>query len=218
MMDYVKNINADAIIHSIKHNFSMVVLFIINGENKMLYLFVGDIRNGKTISLAVEAKKFYDAGYTVYSNTPFSFPYTELTREMIVKWEKQKIDFPKQAIAVIDEIHAWFDSRNSMSSNNKTFSYFMTQLGKFTGDKQRGLTVLATTQYFSQLDIRGRRITYEIIECIKISEIDNISVDVLRLWKRNKNLVLKTIKKEIVRFNQDDFALYQTQEAIMSGS
>jgi SpoVK/Ycf46/Vps4 family AAA+-type ATPase len=131
----------------------------------MLYLFVGPIRNGKTISVICEAKKFHDAGYTVYSNTPLSFDYITLTREMIIEWEKKKIDWPAKSIAVIDEIHAWFDSRNSMSSNNKAFSYFVTQLGKFTNDKQRGLTVIGTTQYFSQLDIRGRRITHEVIEC-----------------------------------------------------
>jgi hypothetical protein len=135
---------------------------------------------------------------------------------MIVQWEKHKIDWPAKSIAVIDEIHAWFDSRNSMSSNNKTFSYFMTQLGKFTNDKQRGLTIIATTQYFSQLDIRGRRITYEIIECIKINEITDVSIDVLRIWKQNKNLILKTFKKEIVRFTHEDFDLYDTQEAIKS--
>jgi SpoVK/Ycf46/Vps4 family AAA+-type ATPase len=182
----------------------------------MLYLFIGPVRNGKTVSSVVEAKKFFDEGYTVYSNTPLSFPYVELTREMIIQWEKHKIDFPTKSIALIDEIHAWFDSRNSMSSNNKTFSYFLTQLGKFTGDKQRGLTVIATTQYFTQLDIRGRRITYEICECKKVFEQDDVFVDVLRVWKRNDNLQLKVIKKELVRFTHEDFDLYNTQEAIKS--
>lgn len=182
----------------------------------MLYLFIGAVRNGKTISVVTEAKNFFNEGYTIYSNTHLSFPYIPLTREMIIQWEKHKIDWPPKSIAVISEIHAWFDSRNSMSSNNKTFSYFMTQLGKFTNDKQRGLTIIADTQYFSQLDIRGRRLTYEIIECIKIAEIDNVSVDVLRIWKRNKNLVLKPFRKEIVRFTKEDFALYDTQENIRS--
>lgn len=182
----------------------------------MLYLFIGPIRNGKTISVVTEAKKFFDEGYTVYSNTKLSFPFIELTREMIIEWQKKKIDWPAKSIAVISEIHAWFDSRNSMSSNNKTFSYFMTQLGKFTNDKQRGLTVIADTQYFTQLDIRGRRITYEVIECYKIAEVENVSVDVLRIWKRNDNLKLKTIKKEVIRFGKEDFKLYDTQENIMS--
>jgi hypothetical protein len=186
------------------------------GKNKMLYLFTGAVRNGKTISVVTEAKKFFDDGYTVYSNTKLSFPYIELTREMIIEWEKKKIDWPAKSIAVISEIHAWFDSRNSMSSNNKAFSYFMTQLGKFTNDKQRGLTIIADTQYFSQLDIRGRRITHEIIECRKIHEVDNVSVDVLRIWKRNKNLILKPFKKELVRFTKEDFLLYDTQENIKS--
>jgi hypothetical protein len=180
----------------------------------MLYLFVGFVRNGKTISIAVEGKEFYNNGYIVYSNTYLNFPYIELTRDMILKWQKNKIDFPPKAICIIDELGAWFDSRNSQASSNKTFSYFVSQLGKFTEDKQNGLTILATTQFFSNLDIRGRRLSHYIIECKKIKEIKNISIDVLRIWKKNNNLILKTFKKEIVRFTKEDFELYNTQQYI----
>lgn len=182
----------------------------------MLYLFIGQVRNGKTISVITEGKKFYDEGYTIYSNTEVSFPYVPLTREMILEWQKKKIDFAPKSVCLISEIHAWFDSRNSMSSNNKTFSYFMTQLGKFTNDKQRGLTIIADTQFFSQLDVRGRMITYQVIECKKLFEKKDVYIDVLRVWKKNKNLVLKTFKKEKVRFTKEDFDLYDTQQNIMS--
>ena len=183
----------------------------------MLYLFIGMVRNGKTLSVVNEAKKFFDDGYTIYSNTILSFNYIHLTREMILKFEKEKLDLPPKTVFLISEISAWFSSRNSMSSNNKIFSFFLSQLGKFTHDKQRGLTILADTQFFSFLDKNGRQLTHELIECIKINEIDNEYVDVLRIWKRNKQLTFKTFRKEIVRFDKDDFALYDTQGVVLSG-
>jgi hypothetical protein len=174
------------------------------------------VRNGKTISIVNEAKKFYDSGYTIFSNTQLSFPYINLTREMILKFQKEKIDFQPKSVCIISEIGAWFDSRNSMTSSNKIFSYFISQLGKFTGDKQKGLTIIADTQFFSLLDIRGRRLAYNVIECKKLKEVNDEYIDVLRIWKLNKNLVLKTFKVEIVRFTKDDFVLYNTQEQIIS--
>ena len=183
---------------------------------KLLYLFIGAVRNGKTISIVNEAKKFYDDGYTIYSNTKLNFDYQPLTRKMIIEWEKYDIAIQPKSVFVISEIHAWLDSRNSMSSNNKTFSYFLTQMGHFTDDKQKGLTIIADTQYFTQLDIRARRLTHNLIECIKLNEVENEYIDVLRIWKINNNLILKTFKKEVVRFNKEDFDLYNTQESIKS--
>lgn len=182
----------------------------------MLYLFIGMVRNGKTISIVSEGKKFYDNGYTIYSNTILSFPYINLTREMILRFQKEKIDFQPKSVCIISELGAWVDSRNSMSSNNKVFSYFVSQLGKFTNNKQKGLTIISDTQFFSLIDIRVRRLCYNIIECIKINEVENEYIDVLRIWKINKNLVMKTFKKEVVRFNKEDFQLYNTQEQIIS--
>jgi hypothetical protein len=182
----------------------------------MLYLFIGMVRNGKTISIVNEAKKFYDNGYTIYSNTYLSFNFIPLTRDMILKFEKQKLDLPDRCVFVISEISAWFSSRNSMNSNNKIFGFFMSQLGKFTSDKQKGLTILADTQFFSFLDKNGRLLTYNLIECKKIKEVKNEYIDVLRIWKKNKNLVFKTFKKEKVRFTKEDFDLYDTQGQIIS--
>jgi len=182
----------------------------------MLYIYIGQVRNGKTISIIEKAKYYYDEGYTIYSNLKLNFDYVKLTRKMILEWEKNDLDLPPKTIFIIDELHAWFDSRNSMNSNNKVFSYFITQLGKFTGNKQTGLKILGTTQFFSQLDIRGRRITHMIIECKKLEEKPNEWVKVLRTYKRNYNLILKTIKKEVVLFDKKDFQLYDTQEKIKS--
>lgn len=183
----------------------------------MLYIFNGQVRNGKTISMVCEAKKFYDNGYTIYSNTWLSFPHKPLTRKMILEWEKNEIDMPPKSVMLISEIHAWFDSRNSASSNNRAFSYFITQLGKFGGDVSKGLTILGDTQFFSQMDIRGRRITYQIIECIKLEEKEGEWIKVLRIYKQNKNLILKPFKKEVVLFDKNDFALYDTQGRVLSG-
>jgi hypothetical protein len=182
----------------------------------MLYLFTGQIRNGKTVSAVCSIEDLYKLGYTIYSNIKLTFPYIKLTRKMILEWEKNDLDLPPKTAFVIDEMHAWFDSRNSQTSNNRVFSYFITQLGKFGGNKQTGLTVIGTTQFFTQLDIRGRRIVDKIIDCKKIEEIDNEYIIVRRTWKKNFNLNLKIIKKEIVKFTKEDFALYETQEKVKS--
>jgi hypothetical protein len=182
----------------------------------MLYIFIGNPREGKTISMTMTAKDFYDAGYTIYSNTWFSFPFTPLTRKMLLDWEKQDLNLPAKSVMCIDELGAWFDSRNSQNSNNKIMSYFISQLGKFTSNKSKGLTVLGTTQYFSNIDIRGRRICSEIIECKKLEELENEWVKVFRVWKKNDNLVLKTFKRELVLFDKKDFDLYDTQKRITS--
>ena len=162
-----------------------------------LYLYVGDVRSGKTISIQDEGYKFQKEDYIVYSNFNLTYPHIPLTRKMILEWEKKDLNLPPKTIFLIDEIHSWFDARNSMNSNNKVFSYFISQLGHFTSDKQRGLTILATTQRFSFMDVRGRRLTYQVIECRKLEEKENEYIKVLRIYKLNKNEILKTIKKEI---------------------
>lgn len=182
----------------------------------MFYLFVGAVRSGKTISAICELKKFYDMGYTIYSNTHLEFNYKPLSRKMILLWEKVEFDLPPKTAMFIDEIGAWFDSRNSAYSNNKVFSYFINQLGKFTDDKSKGLTLIGTIQYFSGLDIRGRRATYNIIECKKVYEVKDEYIHVLRTWKLNRDLILKTFKREKVKFDIKDFKLYNTQQKIVS--
>jgi hypothetical protein len=182
----------------------------------MLYIITGQVRSGKTLTAINETKKFYEAGYTIYSNIPLSFKYIPLTRKMILEWEKNDLDLPPKSMFLIDEIHAWFDSRNSGNSNNKIFSYFITQLGKFTENKSKGLTILGTTQFFGQIDIRGRRVTDTIIECKKLEEKEGEYVRVLRIYKKNNNLVIRTYKKEVVLFNQRDFELYDTQTKVKS--
>jgi hypothetical protein len=182
----------------------------------MLYIFIGNIREGKTISIITEGKKFFDDGYTIFSNTPVKYRYTLLKRSDIINWEKEQIPIPSKCCFLIDEIHAWFDSRNSQSSNNKVFSYFMTQLGKFTDNKQKGLTILGTTQFFSQMDIRGRRIVDKVITCKKLEEKKDEYIIVYRKWQKNNNLVLHTTKKEIIKFSKEDFDLFDTQQEIKS--
>ena len=125
---------------------------------------------------------------------------------------------PPKTAFIIDEIHAWFDARNSASSSNKIVSYFMSQLGHFTSDKREGLIILATTQKFSFMDIRGRYLVHKIIECTKIAEVEDEYIKVLRVIKLNDNLVLKTIRKEVVLFDKEDFALYDTQQQMRRGN
>lgn len=182
----------------------------------MLYLYIGQVRNGKTVSAVTELKRFHDAGYIVYSNTWLSFPFVPLFRKDIIEWEKINLNLPPKCVMFIDEIDKWFDSRNSANSNNKVFSYFVSQLGKFSDNKSMGLTLLGTTQFFSNMDIRGRRLTYKIIECKKLEEKENEWIKVLRVWKLNDNLILKTVKREIVLFDSEDFNLYNTQQSITS--
>jgi len=178
----------------------------------MLYLFIGQQRNGKTISVVCEAKRLFLLGYIVYSNIHLNFNYIPLTRKDILEFEKKEIILPPKTLFIIDEMHGWFDSRNSAQSSNKVISYFMSQLGHFTSDKREGLIILGTSQKFSFIDVRGRYLVHKIIECSKLSEVEDVYIKVLRVHKINDNLVLKTVKKEVILFDREDFNLYNTQE------
>ena len=178
----------------------------------MLYLFIGQQRNGKTISVVCEAKRLFELGYVVYSNIHLKFKYIPLTRKDILDFEKKEIILPPKTLFIIDEMHGWFDSRNSAHSSNKLISYFMSQLGHFTSDKREGLIILGTSQKFSFIDIRGRYLVHKIIECSKVSEKEDEYIKVLRVHKLNDNLNLKTVKKEVVIFDKEDFNLYDTQQ------
>lgn len=118
----------------------------------MIVGFVGSMGSGKTLSLVREVYKYYQKGYTIYSNMNFSFPYEPLTIDKLEEFTNDEKPF-YNCVIVLDEIHILLDSRRSMTRKNLMLSYFITQTRK-----QR-VKMFYTTQRQSQIEKRLRENT-----------------------------------------------------------
>lgn len=134
----------------------------------MIYGFVGQIRQGKTLSVMPELVNYYNKGKTIYSNIKLNIPFKPLTLQMLIDAvEDNKDIFEPDSIVFIDEIHIWLDSRCSVSKRNKIVTYFLLQTGKMGLDSDYGLILIYTTQWIDQIDKRLRHLTEILIECQK---------------------------------------------------
>jgi hypothetical protein len=134
----------------------------------MIIVYVGNVRQGKTLSAVRELKKFYDAGYVIYTNTWVSFPHKILTLNFLLDIVEKEMDLPDRCIFFIDEIHMWLDARVSSSKRNRIVSYFLLQTGKLGIDTDYGLILLATTQFTHLIDKRLRDLVDILGECEKL--------------------------------------------------
>jgi len=134
----------------------------------MIIGYFGNVRQGKTLSAVRELKKFYDAGYTIYSNTALSFPFKPLTLDFILDIVEKDIDIEDKAVFFIDEIHIWLDSRIAGSKRNRIGSYFLLQTGKMGANTDYGLILLFTSQYPDQIDKRLRHVMDIGVQCEKV--------------------------------------------------
>lgn len=169
----------------------------------MIYGFIGDIGQGKTLSMIRIAYTLYKQGHKIYSNIKLNFPFEYFTLSDIIKYAENDKTF-KNAVFIIDEAHIFIDSRNSMSKKNLIISYFILQTRK------KDVTLLYTTQYFHQIDKRLRASTNAIIECYYKNINNNpIALNIINIMKNN-NII---IKKDI--FNPKPyFKLYNTYEVV----
>lgn len=135
----------------------------------MIYGYVGQIRQGKTLSAVREILKYYYKNHkTIYSNIMLSIPHKVLTIDMLIDAVETERDiFEPDSICFIDEIHIWLDSRMSASKRNKVVTYFLLQTGKMGIDSDFGLILIYTTQWIDQIDKRLRHTTEVLIECHK---------------------------------------------------
>lgn len=131
---------------------------------------VGMPGRGKTATAVYIAYKLYHRkARKVISNTPLNFTHQFVRRPVIPKDGSLPVEFEamlgdpdnlhKRALLLADEVHAWMDSRESMTTGNRVLTEFITQLRK------RGLDMIYTTQDFGYADRRLRRLTTHIVEC-----------------------------------------------------
>jgi Fe-S cluster biosynthesis and repair protein YggX len=114
--------------------------------------------SGKSLSMTRYVVKYYRAGYKIYSNIKFNFPYTEYTLNELVDFANNDISL-KKSIIIIDEAHIFLDSRNSQSKKNRIISYFLLQTRK------KGCHLFWTSQRFHQIDKRLRDNSDVLIQC-----------------------------------------------------
>lgn len=124
--------------------------------------YIGEKRSGKTFSMTYDTFNNIHSlaekdrkKITIYSNYKLNekfFPGVKLNRiekEDLEGYYKDKSQF-SNCIFLIDEMHAWVDSRSFMRNFNKHFSYFMGQMAK------RGNILRATTHSIDFIDLRAR--------------------------------------------------------------
>lgn len=124
----------------------------------MIIGFVGPRGSGKSASMVLEAYRWYQKGYTVFSNIDLSFEHQPYTAKMIENFASDKNPLSR-AVVLIDEAHVLLDSRSSVTKRNKIISYFILQTRK------RDVHVLYTTQSFHQIEKRLRDQSDMLISC-----------------------------------------------------
>lgn len=128
-----------------------------------IYIFVGRMGSGKTLSAVREAWLNRHDIKTIISNVHLNrpFSYKPLTMETIKDYKNW--DY-KDCLILMDETHTIIDSRLSMTKKNIMISYFLTQ------SRKRNCFIFCTTQNIRQVEVRLRRMADYIIECESVKK------------------------------------------------
>lgn len=131
----------------------------------MIIGYVGTRGRGKTLSCVREAYEHYLKGYAIYSNIKLNKKYFKkydmLDGQMLIDYVTGDKQF-KKAFFILDEVHAYIDSRMSASKKNVIISYFILQTRK------RNVRLGYTTQFIDQVDKRLRQPTEVMVQCANI--------------------------------------------------
>jgi GTPase SAR1 family protein len=168
------------------------------------YIAIGRQGSGKTIFITkLATDEFENTQRKIYSNyTLFKLPFTKITLDSLLDMLDQNVDSLNNSIILLDEIHLYLDSLDFMRNNNRRLQTFFSQLRK------RKILLLATTQYFMNVDIRIRR------QCLNVFEMEHIYKD---LFKVITHEVDGYFTKEISNYNlilKDYYDCYDTLEVI----
>lgn len=182
---------------------------------------VGGLGCGKTMVAVYYILKDMYNGKTIYSNIKFKNvkPYRirYLTKERIHKMfelvKTKKLDLTNSTI-FLDEIHNYFDSRNSMSTKNKVGSYWVLQ-SRHTG--RGSCDIVYTTQELGQVDVRIRNNTDhifrpQILRRIDPKDKDSIPTHLLVNYQAYKGQ--RKINKDYILAVHDTPKHYDTHELI----
>ena len=115
----------------------------------MIAGFIGKMGSGKTLSMVRETLKYYNEGYTIYSNFHVEVPYEPLDFTKLFAMAEAQTPL-NDVVILLDEVHILLDSRSSMKKENKVVSFWLNQTRKM------GVKLYYTTQHLHQIDKRLR--------------------------------------------------------------
>ena len=118
-----------------------------------VYGVIGNIGSGKTLFLTAMAYEEWKIKTNIYANYNLRFEFEKFCLNKEIQRENDNDNF-----FVLDELWLSMDSRESNKDSNKIFTKALLQSRKWGGKSIRN-DVLYSTQSFSQIDVRTRRIT-----------------------------------------------------------
>jgi len=134
----------------------------------MIIGFIGTVGSGKTLGMTREGYKYHLKGMKVFANYGLDFPHEKLTSARFTELIQENTQL-QDCVIMLDELHVWLDSRNSMKKKNKTITYFILQTRK------RNVRLLYTTQHFDQVDKRLRNTTDILVFCRNVTNQKSIT-------------------------------------------
>ena len=177
------------------------------------FVALGRQGSGKTLLITKYAVDTYEKEKRpVFSNyTLLKIPFQKITLDKTKNPDAISIldqldkdpNFFNNSIMLLDEIHLYADSYDIMKKGNRRLQTFFSQLRK------RNILLLATTQYFMNVDIRIRRQTKNVFS------MEHIYKD---LFKVITSEVDGYFEREISSFNvilSDYYSHYDTNELIL---
>ena len=172
----------------------------------MIIGYIGTRGRGKTLSCVREAYEHYLDGYEIYSNIKLNNKYFKnwysIDNKMIIDWVKGDKQF-KKAFFILDEVHAYLDSRMGMSKRNVVISYFILQTRK------RNVRIGYTTQFIDQVDKRLRQPTEIMVECQNYMTPSG-------MFQKNKITHFETKRAYYDSFRGSDYFDYYDTNEIMN--
>ena len=163
----------------------------------MILGFIGKMGSGKTLSMTKYAKEYFDQGCKIYSNYNLNFKHEKIDIKKLLTMD----DDLQNAVILLDEIHIFIDSRESMRKKNRLISYFITQ------SRKRNLILMFTTQQMHQIDKRLRTNCNYFIMCSKKQVGSEAYI---------RNMIVSEDDKRRVTFVKasDYYDLYNTKQII----
>lgn len=155
----------------------------------------GGLGSGKTLFTTIYAKFF--KGKIVSNYTLHSIDYDKFSINTFIEGNYE------DCLILMDEAYQYVDSRASMSTENRLFSYVLFQ------SRKKNVEIFLTAQLTSSLDLRFRELADFIVDCEQIKE--GFQYILHNTSKPNQQAI------SILPYNKafDFFKLYDTNEIVM---
>jgi len=168
------------------------------------FIATGRQGSGKTILITKMCTDEYEkTGRKIYSNySLLKIPYVKITLQSLLDQLEDDPNLFNHSIILLDEIHLYLDSLDFMRKHNRQLQTFFSQLRK------RDILLLATTQYFMNVDIRIRR------QCLKVFDMEHIYKDLFKVVVFQVDGYLYEEKENYNLILNDYYDAYDTHEVI----